>query len=253
MNEDFEAQAKAWRDERITKIKDHVTPVPLDSKGRYLALHIMPSHNIDFNNQAEELRSCFQAHDRSVSASNNFDGVILKKSLGENVKPSYTQFFRAGGVEYIYPLPTYKISKSNDKLEPQPIDTININDCIKELRTKILEYIHSVYYCTKSENSSYFVSLGFLNVKSHSATLKNGEGDMSSLHTANIPYPNLQFKEIIIDKMPELLLIETIKATPEDRNNYTEALLPIIKHMVAVTGASTKNKDIDFLFEIKRL
>ena len=72
---------------------------------------------------------------------------------------------------------------------------------------------------------------------------------MGREHTAKIPYLNLQFKEIIIDKMPETLLKAPVQATPTDWYNYTEALLPIIKHMVAVTGSPTNNEDINFLFK----
>ena len=72
---------------------------------------------------------------------------------------------------------------------------------------------------------------------------------MSREHAAKIPYLNLQFKETIIDKMPENLLKAGVEATPTDWNNYTVALLPIIKHMVAVTGSSTNNEDINFLFK----
>lgn len=249
MNEDFEAQAKAWRDERITKINDHVTPVPLPNN-RYLVLHIMPSENINFDNQAEKLRMYFQVHNGSIVASNNFDGVILNLKKD---KPLYTQFFRAGGIECISPLDTYNIVEyeENDDYQDEKvtISTISMDDCIQKLRTNTLNYIRGVYNCTGLEKNSYFVSVSFLNVKGHSATLKKGEGHMGREHTAKIPYLNLQFKEIIIDKMPETLLKAPVQATPTDWYNYTEALLPIIKHMVAVTGSPTNNEDINFLFK----
>lgn len=225
MNKDLEDQAKALRDERITRIKEGKLELNLALQSYHsLVLHIIPptafgkNTNIDLEHAAKPHTNSFFAPLDILGERDNhyivsYNGITFLP-YEYKAKPigSYTQIFHSGMIEAIYTL---------DVTTDDP--TLVMDDPIKNLKYHIPNYIHGLSECGIKEPLVIFVSL--LNVKGVSPSLLDKQ-------------PNTHYKPMIFS---DDLYFEMIFDKISDQDlNFEECrvlLKPLLNRIANITGA----------------
>lgn len=206
---------RVWRTERVDKLVQNITPVPLSSSGR-LVVHIVPFSAFDCDNVVNLKDARNHGHHfmplgrTSGDCTINFDGVVYwSHASGDKVpQGSYNQLFHSGCIESV----TTTGLEEND---------IYMSKTIEDIQGYIPQYLDGLSKCGIETPVAILISL--LNVKGRRAILNNSSG--------YILHDHMHFMETIIDKIPS------------NKKEYGTLLKRTLDHLANVTGAMSFTTD----------